>query len=191
MPTVLKRNISPDTVLAIWKMDEPMDWLLQRGILIPEEIQNNKRKREWVCSRLLLAEIAPNTSISYNQFGAPLLSDRRAISISHSKDYCGILISKHKASLDIERINEKAFHLRNQFIAADEKVFLQPTSQASLIWSAKECLFKLHQEGKLIFKKDLKVLKISQQQAITTLKGKEYQLEYENFHGYFLVYYYE
>lgn len=191
MPTILKRNINSHTVFAIWKMSEPLESLSQTDIQVPKDIRSNQRKKEWICSRLLLNEIAPKTNINYNAFGAPELSDKRAISISHSKDYCGILISKKKASLDIEIISEKANQLKKQFISKEEDTLVTNSETSTLIWCAKECLFKIHQKGNLIFKKDLIIHKIEENAISSSLKGDEYKLHFEKFENYFLVYYFE
>ena len=191
MSIFLKRNINPHTILAIWEMNEPIDWLLQSDIVLPNNIQNNKRKREWICTRLLLQEIAPNTTIGYNEFGAPISYDGRAISLTHSENYCCLLISPKTASIDIEFISEKAHRLKNQFVSKDEERLITQNDISTLIWCAKECLFKLYQQGNLIFKEDLKVLRLQDTTIETTLKGKPYLLNYEKFKGHYLVYYYE
>ena len=191
MPLVLKRNINPHTLLSIWEMNEALDFFLQSGIFLPKTLQNNKRKREWIASRLLLRVLAPNTTISYNEFGAPILSDGRAISITHSNDYCCLLISPNKASIDLELITEKAHRLKKKFVSEEEEKLLTQSDRATLAWCAKECLFKLHQKGKIIFKEDLHLKSFTPNTIETTLNGDPYLLNYEKFKGHYLVYYYE
>ena len=41
MPVVLHRNIDTNTQLAIWKMSEPLEKLLQSGVAIPENVKSN------------------------------------------------------------------------------------------------------------------------------------------------------
>ena len=132
MPVVLHRNIDNNTQLAIWKMSEPLEQLIHLGVTIPENIKSNKRMKEWVCSRLLLKQLAPNSIISYNQHGAPTLSNGSAISISHSREYCTILVSMQTAAVDIEFISTKANRLKDQFISEEEE---------SLIKKVKSTLF--------------------------------------------------
>ncbi|MBC8408559.1 MAG: 4'-phosphopantetheinyl transferase superfamily protein [Rhodobacteraceae bacterium] len=191
MPILFNKNIGSETSLSLWEMSESMDELHALNIPLPETIKNEKRKKEWICVRLLLQKIAPNTTISYNKFGAPILSDGRAISITHSKEYCCLLISPKKASVDIEPINEKAHRLKDQFISEKEEKLITQSNTSTLIWCAKECLFKLHQKGNLIFKEDLKIQTISEKTIETTLKGNSYLLNFEKFNEHYLVYYYE
>lgn len=191
MPVVLHRNIDTNTQLAIWKMSEPLEKLLQSGVAIPENVKSNKRQKEWVCSRLLLKQLAPNTNISYNQYGAPTLSNGSAISISHSHDYCTILVSKQTAAIDLEFISTKADRLKDQFITKEEVELITKSEISTLIWCAKECLFKIHQQGNLIFKEDLIIKNIEESYINISLKKTAYTLHFEKFENYFLVYYFE
>ena len=191
MPAILHRNIDSNTQLAIWKMSESLKELTQFGITVPENIKNNKRLKEWICTRLLLKQLAPNSIISYNQYGAPTLSNGSAVSISHSHEYCAILVSKKTASIDLELISTKAHRIKEQFIAKEEEFLIKKSDIYTLIWCAKECLFKIHQQGNLIFKEDLIIKKIGQSSIITFLKKSTYTLHFEKFENYFLVYYFE
>ncbi|MBF90554.1 MAG: hypothetical protein CMP75_02170 [Flavobacteriales bacterium] len=191
MPVVLHRNIDTNTQLAIWKMSEPLEKLLQSGVAIPKNIKSNKRQKEWVCSRLLLKQLTTNTEISYNQYGAPALSNGSAVSISHSHDYCAILVSKQTAAVDLEFISTKADRMKEQFIAKEEVELITKSEISTLIWCAKECLFKIHQKGNLIFKEDLIIKNIEESSINTSLKKTAYTLHFEKFKNHFLVYYFE
>lgn len=191
MPVVLHRNIKPNTQLAVWKMSETLEELLHIGIVLSENTKSEKRQKEWICSRLLLDSIVPNTKISYNKHGAPVLSDGSVISISHSHDYCAILLSKHIAAIDLELISTKADRLKGQFITKEEEKFITKSERSTLLWCAKECLFKIHQQGNLNFKKDLIINNIEENFIYTSLQNKSYNLHFEKFENYFLVYYFE
>lgn len=191
MPVVLHRNIDNHTQLAIWKMSEPLEKLLQLGVAVPENIKSNKKMKEWMCSRLLLKQLVPNSNISYNQHGAPILSNGRAISISHSHEYCAILVGMQTAAVDIEFISTKANRLKDKFISKEEEGLIKKSEIYTLIWCAKECLFKINQKGKLIFKEDLIIKKIEQSSINTSMKKTSYNLHFEKFEDYFLVYYFE
>ena len=192
MPVALYRNIDKNTQLAVWKMSESLDELLAYSeVIIPENIKSNKRRKEWVCSRLLLKHLAPDTSLIYNEHGAPNLSDKTAVSISHSGIYCSILVSKEAAAIDIELISTKAERLNDKFLSKQEQELITTSEIYTLIWCAKECLFKIHQEGNIIFKEDLIIKKIEENIIKTCLKKTTYTLHFEKFKNYFLVYYFE
>ena len=191
MPVVLHRNIDSNTQLAIWKMNEPLEELLKSGVEIPENIISNKRQREWVCSRLLLRQLTPNCDLNYNKYGAPTLSNGSAVSISHSHEYCAILVSTENAAIDIEFISNKAHLLKNQFVSKEEESLIKKNEISTLIWCAKECLYKIYQQGNIIFKEDLIIKKIKQSSINVFLKNTPYSLHFEKFENYFLVYYFE
>ena len=59
------------------------------------------------------------------------------------------------------------------------------------MWCAKECLYKIHQKGKLIFNEDLKIHNISKNQIECSLLNRQYLLNYEKFKEHWLVYYFD
>lgn len=191
MPIVLHRNINTNTQLAIWKMSESLEELQHSLVSIPENIKSNKRQKEWICVRLLLNYLVPNTNIIYNQYGAPTTSKGKTVSVSHSNNYCAILVSEQIAAIDIELISTKANRLKNKFIAKQEEKLITKSETSTLIWCAKECLFKIYQKGNLILKKDLIIKNIEKNLIKTTIKKKSYILHFEKFKNYYLVYYYE
>ena len=191
MPIIFNDNIAHKTTLSIWEMSETITELNAFDILLKKKINNEKRRKELICTQKLLQQTSPNTTIQYNNFGAPTLSNGKAISISHSRQYCCILISPKKASIDIELINEKAHRLKNQFISKEENKLMVKKEMSTLIWCAKECLFKIYQKGNIIFTKDLKIIELKNNIIKSTLKGVPYTLNYKKFNEHYLVYYYE
>ena len=191
MPIIFNDNIAHKTTLSIWEMSETITELNAFDILLKKKINNEKRRKELICTQKLLQQTSPNTTIQYNNFGAPTLSNGKAISISHSRQYCCILISPKKASIDIELINEKAHRLKNQFISKEENKLMIKKEMSTLIWCAKECLFKIYQKGNIIFTKDLKIIELKNNIIKSTLKGVPYTLNYKKFNEHYLVYYYE
>jgi phosphopantetheinyl transferase len=98
--------------------------------------------------------MSPNTSISYNKFGAPELDNFQNISISHSKGLVAIILGAKKVGLDIEHISEKPLRLSPKFITDNSHQDLTK-EKATLIWCCKEAVFKWHQKGSVDFKKDI------------------------------------
>ena len=86
---IIKEN---NIKIGIWKIEESLEELLQ--LARETSITNNteKRKKEFLISRLLLRNMNLNSNISYNKFGAPELDDSQNISISHSKELVAILL---------------------------------------------------------------------------------------------------
>ena len=61
--------------IALWEISESLEDLMKLIKNAPPNFSSEKRKKEWIISRLLLNEISPNTTIFYNDFGAPTLNN--------------------------------------------------------------------------------------------------------------------
>jgi len=154
------------------------------------KFKNEKRKNEFLSSRFLLKELAPNATISYNKFGAPEIEGSNFISISHSKNITAIIISKKKVGLDIEKINNKALRLSSKFISKNRHNPLSK-EKATLIWCCKEAIYKWHQKGNVNFVGDIKIQPFNIQdtnEIIAEFQSHKLILHYKKIHDYFLVY---
>ena len=122
MPIVLHRNINIHTTCYLEDERTIGRIITVRSSYSTECEKVIKRQKEWVCSRLLLKQLTPNSNIIYNEYGAPTLSEGSAVSISHSHEYCAILVSKQTAAIDLELINTKAHQIKAQFITKEEEL---------------------------------------------------------------------
>jgi len=188
---ILKKIEENNCLIAIWDLQESLEELIQQStdILTPD-FNNEKRKKEYLVSRLLLKDIAPKTKITYNEYGAPKLENGKHISISHSKNLVAIIFSKQKVGLDIEKISEKPLRLASKFISEDEHQNLTE-EKATLIWCVKEAIFKWHQKGNVDFKKDIKIkeFKIMEKGEIScNFKGEKIVVKYRKIDSQYLAY---
>ena len=154
------------------------------------KFKNQKKKNEIISSRLLLNELLPNKSISYNIYGAPEITTNKFISISHSQDLTGIAISKKKVGLDIEKISTKPIKVASKFIADKSHVPLSE-KKATLIWACKEAIYKWYQKGNVNFISDIKILPFivkNEGELIAVFKNHQLTLNYHKINDYFLVY---
>lgn len=191
MPIILHKNINSKTQLVVWEMNETVLELQAFGIRANEDIKSKKREKEWICSRLILQKIAPDCKLYYDCYGAPMLTNGNAVSISHSKSFCAVLVSDQQAAIDIEEISDKAYKTKHKYSSKEEEKMITKSEIATLTWSAKECLYKIHKKGMLTFKTDLAIKKIKKSTLFTSLKGKPYTLNFEKIDNYYIVYYYD
>ena len=177
-------------VLGIWQIKENLDEAIQvYNKPIPLKLKSEKRQLEYILTRLLLQQIDKELIISYNQFGAPKLNDGRKISISHSSDLIAVIISEKKVAVDIEKISNKPLKIIHKFISNNDSI-LDNKMEATLAWSAKEAVYKLHQRGEIDFKKDIIIQKIdtNKKQIHTTFQKKNLVLNFQKINNHFLVY---
>src|SRR6185369_17184734 len=83
------------------------------------------------------------------------------ISVSHTKNFVGLIISeKYPVAIDVELIHPRIEKIVHRFVNDDELKFLPSNHKLEyyfIIWSAKECLYKMHGRGELLFKEHLHV----------------------------------
>ena len=177
--------------IAIWKIDESLKKLI---VLSNKQVvlkcKNEKRKKELLATKLLLEKLLPNAQLFYNEYGAPELEKNNFISISHSKGLIGIIISKLKVGLDIEKINNQPLILSSKFI---KKTRHNPLSEekATLIWCCKEAIFKWYQKGNINFACDIIIkpfLIKNNGTLVAEFKNQELILCYKKINSHFLAY---
>jgi 4'-phosphopantetheinyl transferase len=188
---VISNTTTQNCIIAIWEITETLEELLQLSNTISTaDFNTKKRKKEWIASRLLLNEINPKYSISYNKFGAPELSNGRFISISHSKGLVAIIISQQKVGLDIEEISEKALRISSKFVSKNNLKALT-AEKATLIWCCKEAVFKWYQKGEVDFIADIKLHpfeSMEKGEIRAEFRNTQLILNYQKIHNHYLVY---
>ena len=151
------------------------------------DIRHPEKKIEFAASRFLKHHLFGEANIKYDSTGAPMIENVGHISISHCSSH--VVIAKcpeHLIGVDIEEVREKSVKTSPRFITEDEKSFLDQTNEKdmSMLWSFKECLYKLSDRNQLLFQKDILVYKRSDRFYGSILKTDgvyEYELHVENF----------
>ena len=170
---------------------ESIETLCLTNLSMAEYLQKTKREKEIEAKENLIQQLYPKSHLSYNIYGAPNLSNGKAASLSHSKELLAFISANKLASIDLEPISSKAYRIRHKFLNQEEQNLAKDDEMATLMWCAKECLYKIHQKGQLIFNKDLKIHKITINQLDCILLNKQYTLNYEKFKEHWLVYYFD
>jgi phosphopantetheinyl transferase len=98
----------------------------------------------------------------YDEFGKPHLHDGKHISITHSHQFSAIILSDEVVGIDIELQREKIIRIADKF-ADTEFSYLEPNEKIeyirklTVIWGAKEAIFKIRNEKGISFKDHIKV----------------------------------
>ncbi len=188
---VIEKIEENNCIIAIWDMRESYEKLLQLSNNYDlSKYKTEKRKREFLASRLLLNEIQPNQQITYNKYGAPEIKNGNYISISHSKNLVVIVASEQKAGIDIEQISEQPLRLSSKFIAENTHQDLSK-EKATLIWCCKEAVFKWHQKGSVDLINDIRLnqFELKEKGEIECCFHEEILiLKYHKINNHYLVY---
>ena len=167
MPLHQRVKIDDQTQILIWYIEEPLEQLKKDLKLSKaDEFRFHKRKilshqKEFLASRRLLLEAGiPPHFLNHDPNGIPRLESGQQISISHTKTLAGIALGTKPLGIDIEVFRHKIRRIATRFLHADETFALkgnQVIEKLTLIWTAKEALYKtLNQKG-IIFSEHLLV----------------------------------
>jgi phosphopantetheinyl transferase len=170
MPFYKQIWLSGDTAIQLWELTEtPIDLLPWAELNLNEKaqlasIRNVKRQCEFLAVRILLKKMWKDRQIYYTDCGAPYLEGEETyISISHSKRFVSLMHSKFPCGIDIESIESKALKVAHKFLNDNEKVMIgkeAPAYDATLLWSAKESLYKMLNKDGVDFSTQLLINKI-------------------------------
>lgn len=177
--------------IGIWELSETLDYLIKKSDFSEiNKITSRQRKKEILASRILLKNMYADLKIKYNKYGAPTVENNKFISISHSKKFVTIILSRIKVGIDIQEINDKALNAVSKFINLANSNQISK-NEATLVWSCKECIYKWYQKGSVNFLNDIKIhsFKIKEKGKITAnFKNQEFTLFYRKLQNHFLVY---
>lgn len=177
MPLVNK-YINADYAIGIWRIDEDLTWLEKQVSTYTtasppySNFKNDQRRKEWLAVRVLKDAMGCNDEIIYDGRKPSLSNTSLYISIAHTRKYVAIVLSKTNGiGIDIEFRSPRAFKIRTAFMNDDEvqntEAAKAQETTATLIWSAKESIYKAMPEGCYDFKKHYKTSHINNDQTGT------------------------
>lgn len=123
-----------------------------------------KRFRERLSTSILVNHIlGPHAQIEHKGNGAPYVNEKDIIlSISHTKNIYAISLSHIQHGIDVEQWSDKAYRIKSKFLNSDEQNLLDSLNilqskekRATMLWSAKEAVYKCFDIAGLEFLKDI------------------------------------
>ncbi len=175
MPLFKSIYIDPSSQILVWEITESFEELFGQVQLNEKSLErlngmkSQLHQRAFLSVRKLLQEAGYNDfDLYYDSFGKPhinLNNDRThpvEISISHSHIFSTIIISSQKIGIDIELQREKIIKIASKFCQA-EYSFLDVNDidnyikKLTIIWGAKEAIFKIKNCQGISFKNHIQV----------------------------------
>ncbi|MFP2995667.1 4'-phosphopantetheinyl transferase superfamily protein [Spongiivirga sp. MCCC 1A20706] len=203
MPLYKTITLENNSRVYIWKIDESRDDFLKRMDLKPtsqERVNGMKsvqHQRGFLSVRMLLAEAGySDFDLFYDEEGKPHLKDGKHISITHSFSYSGIIVSDENVGIDIEMQRDKIEVIAHKFL----KYEFEYTTDSdyvrilTVIWGAKEAIYKMFPPRGLSFKDHVKVIPFQVDEQLGKAwahfeeVAQKYQLHWLEFDGYTCVY---
>ena len=135
----------------------------------------------------------------YDEFGKPHLKDGKLISITHSFTFSGIIISDDTpVGIDIEKQRDKILKIAHKFTPIEEYKSIANhdalVSKLTIVWGAKESLYKIYGKKKLLFLNNIYIEDFSFETNETTGKilyegvTDEYKIHFLETEGFTCVY---
>ena len=136
-------NIHKD--LHLWNLTESNDSWIQLAEANAYSFKNNppnRRDIERFTTFLLLKEIKLEGQTQYNEFGKPFINGGKFMSISHDKNFVGIILHESDVGLDIQTAEERIHRIASKFCNNKELAQFHSTEDRTAIWCTKEAIFK-------------------------------------------------
>ena len=127
MPLYKTITIQPGTRVLIWKIEEPYEELSE-GMALTDHCQirvdsmkSDIHRRGFMSVRHLLKEVGyTDFDLYYDEKGKPHLKDDTHISITHSFEFSGIIISDQEVGIDIEMQRPKILKIADKFTTVED-----------------------------------------------------------------------
>lgn len=203
----LYKTITVDerTKVLIWKIEESYEELAEGITLTPhcqqrvDSMKSDLHRRGFMSIRHLMAEAGyVDQDLYYDDFGKPHLKNGKFISITHSFEFTGIIVSEHPIGIDIEKQRDKILKIARKFTPLEEYHTLANEEaivrKLTIVWGAKEGIYKLLSVPGLLFLHHINVTDFNFEDKKTTAvvnyhgKKSTYNIQYLEFEGFTCVY---
>ena len=169
MPLFQTIQFNETTKILIWETTESFEELTDKVVLKEKTQQrlngmkSQMHQRAFLSVRMLIQEMGfTDHDLHYDEFGKPYFDCHNYISITHSYHFAAIIISHETVGIDMELQREKIIRIADKFTDF-ECDYLKPDSieeyvkKLTVIWGAKEAIFKIRNEKGISFKDHIKV----------------------------------
>jgi 4'-phosphopantetheinyl transferase len=206
MPLHKTINFNSLTQILVWKITESYEELFDQVLLDNSSLlrlggmKSELHQRGFLSVRKLLQEVGYNDfDLYYDKFGKPHLKDGKHISITHSYQFSAIIVSDQTVGIDIELQREKIIKIASKFNDDDNR-FLKVDKKEdyirklTVIWGAKESVFKIRNERGISFKEHIKVRAFEMEDTLAAAElhfdsvVKAFEIYFEEIENFILVY---
>ena len=185
-----------NTHIYVWKMtssyeDQIKSPLLKSAELISaKELKNEKRKKEFLSSRIALKNIFnKDLELKHHKSGKPFIKETKHLSISHSSNFLALAFGEENIGIDIEKPQNRMVKLMPKILSEIE--FMEFKKEPSMdlackVWGAKEAILKYVGDKNLNYKEDIKVKNIHL--GFATYLKMNFKVEFEKIENMILTY---
>lgn len=209
MPLYKTIQFNTTTQILVWKITESYQELFESVVVNPTNLirlgkmKSELHQRAFLSVRRLFQEIGhTDLDLHYDAFGKPHIKGENHISITHSHEFSAIIISNEIVGIDMELQRDKIIRIADKFVDEEFQYLDQNNKEEyikklTVIWGAKEAIFKIRNEKGISFKDHIKV----QSFGLEDVKGsaqlhfnnhaKDFDIHFEEIKNFTLVYAFE
>ena len=197
-------TVNSATKVLIWKIEESFDTLLKNIELSTKNtdrlnsMKSILHQKGFLSIRHLLAiEGYTDYDLYYDTNGKPHLKDGLYISITHSFIFSAIILSDIKVGIDVEKKRDKILRIAHKFTFfknLDKLSLISKIRKLTIIWCAKESLYKSFNRVGLTFLNHIHVEDFNLYQNETTAivnfdnKVESYHIWFQEFEDFTCAY---
>ena len=174
MPVFFQHQINDYTRLGVWKIEETEDFF-KGNVPQHREVTHPHKRLQHLAGRFLLQYLFPDFPYELIQIAdtrKPYLPDERYhFSISHCGDYAAAVVSsKNRVGVDVEEPVVKILNIQNKFLSEKEKLQFSgkltthDSRLMTLLWSAKESVFKWYGVGGVDFRQHIQLFNLQEEE---------------------------
>jgi len=168
MPILRPHIKDRDQILGLWEITENLNELLEAAkkwdynVEQQRSFKSEMKQKQWLAARVLMHTMNPELGrIYYRESGAPWLKEDYYISMSHSHERVGLLLNKTSdVGIDIQHFTPKISRIQHKFTSEFESDYIgsdKREEKLTLLWCAKEAIYKKMKIFGLIFKAEIMV----------------------------------
>lgn len=168
MPVFFQHQINENTRLGVWKIEES-EAFFKGNVPQHRHVTHPHKRLQHLAGRFLLQFLFPDFPYEMVQIAdtnKPFLPEEQYhFSISHCGDYAAAIVSRDKrVGIDVELTTNKIIKIKDKYLSQEEQHLFNTESLATdyhlltLLWSAKESVFKWYGQGNVDFKKHIRLL---------------------------------
>jgi phosphopantetheinyl transferase len=177
MPLFYQHTINRSTKLGVWRIEEGEDFFLKK-VPLKRNVSHPQKRLQHLAGRYLLPQLFadfPLNEILIADTRKPFLENEKYhFSISHCGKFAAAIVStKKRVGVDVEFVTPRIQNISRKFLSEDESLFFNEDYQQfldqwgmkekmyleflTLIWSAKEAIYKWYGKGEVDFKEHMQL----------------------------------
>jgi phosphopantetheinyl transferase len=174
VPIFFQQQINENTRLGVWKIEETEEFF-KGNVPQHRDVTHPHKRLQHLAGRFLLQYLFPDFPYELIQIAdtrKPFLpAAQYHFSISHCGDYAAAIVSKEsRVGIDVEIPVDKIEKIMYKFLSAKELdrfnlvagagkiIGVENYYESTILWSAKEAVFKWYGNGGVDFRKQIQLL---------------------------------